>query len=373
MPHGIPFLERLLHAIAERAGLTGGWTLTRLPEALGTSVAWLRDWPGDGAFAFIVTQADARIAQRLPFPLVNLASHLRVTGLPTVVVDHARIGEMAARHLLDRGFQRFGYYGASGLWFSQLRGESFRRTVVQAGGECKILEGKAGNARRGWGNQQQQLEAWVSTLRPPVGIMASNDLRAGMVLAACRQLNLRVPVDVAVIGVDNDPVFAEFDDPPLTSVSRNDMEVGRQAAALLAHLMAGGKAPAGPIYISPDAIIQRQSTETVAVTDSFVAQAISYIRKNIHRGFGVEELLKEVQISRRSLEYHFRRALQSSPYDYMNRMRVEAAKRLLAGPDRPKTSVVSKSCGFQDSRRFRLVFKHHTGITPEAYRRSLEP
>src|SRR5689334_7630986 len=61
VPESVAFVERLLHGIAEYASERGGWTFTRLPDVQGTSVQWLRDWSGDGAFALITTPADGKI------------------------------------------------------------------------------------------------------------------------------------------------------------------------------------------------------------------------------------------------------------------------------------------------------------------------
>jgi LacI family transcriptional regulator len=370
VPQGPPFVERLLRGIADFARPSGGWTVTRLPEAMGTSIQWLRHWQGGGAFAFISARADARIARRLPFPVINLSSVLRDPGVPTVAVDHARIGELVATHLLERQFKRFGYYGAAGIWYSELRRDSFCRAVTRAGGECMVLEAQPGMGTRTWRDQSRQLERWLSTVQPPIGIMACSDPRAGMVLDTCRQLGLRVPEDVAVVGVDNDPIFSESYEPPLTSVSRNDQEVGRAAAALLERLISGAAPPKSPIFVPPDGIAERRSTETVAVEDADVAQAVRFIAANLHQPFGVEELLREVALSRRSLEYKFRNSLGTSPYEYINQVRVDAAKRLLTSSHALKLAAIATACGFADVRRFRIVFRRLVGKTPAEFRRS---
>ncbi|HVT90714.1 MAG TPA: DNA-binding transcriptional regulator [Tepidisphaeraceae bacterium] len=375
VPQGLPFLERLLHGITDYARQEGGWAFTRLPEALGTSVEWLRHWSGDGAFVLIVTESDARAARRLRFPAVNLASHLPGTGLLTVVVDHGKIGELAARHLLDRRFRRFGYYGAAGLWYSQLRRDGFRQTVLTAGGSCQVCEATSGARARGrWRDQQRQLETWLRSLHPPVGIMASTDLRAGMVLEACRSLGLKVPEQVAVIGVDNDPVFAEFNDPPLTSVSRNDHEVGVQAAAMLARLMRKGMTTRRTrvprlVLVPPDGIVQRGSTATVAIDDPVIHNAVHYIRDHIHENFGMKDLMNHVPLSRRAFEYRFRAALGRSPHHYINSVRIDVARHLLADRRGLKLSAIASTCGFSSLQRFRLVFLRIAGKTPSDYRR----
>jgi LacI family transcriptional regulator len=183
-----------------------------------------------------------------------------------------------------------------------------------------------------------------------------------------------VPEDVAVVGVDNDPVFAEFDDPPLTSISRNDHEVGRQAAAMLASLMTkkpSVRRAAAPrlVRVPPDAIIQRGSTETLAIEDPIVTKTVRYIREHVQERFGVADLLKEAALSRRAFEYRIRAVLGCSPHELVNTLRIDAAKRLLAEEPRPKISAVAAACGFGTPRRFRLVFLRTTGRTPGDFRK----
>jgi LacI family transcriptional regulator len=370
VPQGFPFLERSLHGIAAYARTTGSRNFTRRPDSVGASIEWLKEWPGDGAFAFIVTREDAKLAQRLSFPVVNLASHLEDIGVPSVSVDHAGVGVMGAQHLIERGFKRFGFFGAGGFWYSQMRSESFKRTVEDAGGVCQILESAPGMAQRRWRDEQRQLERWLVGFEKPVGIMCSNDLRAGMLMESCRRLKIRVPEDVAVIGVDNDPVFAEFDDPPLTSISRNDYEVGRQAAELLQRLMNGEPRRHLHIFVPPQGVVARRSTDTVAMNDEIVASVVQYIRANIDKPFGVKELISELTLSRRSLEYHFREALRCSPHDYITNVRINRATQLLSEKPHMKVSAVSAACGFNTPRQFRQAFRRRQNMTPGRYRQA---
>jgi LacI family transcriptional regulator len=156
-----------------------------------------------------------------------------------------------------------------------------------------------------WVDQQEELEDWLATLEPPVGVMASTDLRAGMVLDACQRLSLRVPEDVAVIGVDNDPVACEFRAPRLSSVSRNDYEVGFRAAEFLHRLIQGEPMEKPVILVPPDGVVSRRSTEVLAVEDPLIAGIVQSIASRLHEPFGVDGLLSGRNLSRRRIEQRF--------------------------------------------------------------------
>lgn len=371
-PISLAFIERELQGIAEYARRSGGWSLTRVPEIHSTALGWLRHWQGDGAIVLITTAEDAQIARKLPFPVVNLAGHLAHPGVPTVMADHKAIGRIAAEHLLERRFQHFGYYGTRGKWYSHQRRDGFVETARQAGASCAVLQAaNLPGTRSRWTDQQAELERWLRKLPTPVGILASNDPRAGMVLDACLAIGRRVPDEVAIVGVDNDPVACEYCAVPLSSVARQDRAVGERAAALLDELMRGGRAPAKPIFLPPAGVVLRASTDTLAIGDPYVAAAQRYIQSHLAKPFGVEHVLEAGKISRRRLEQRFRQCLGKTPYAFISEQRVEQARRLLAHPTPLRLTQIAAACGFTDLRRFRLVFRRLTGATPAQYRRSV--
>lgn len=371
-PMGLAFIERLQKGILDYARARGGWTFTRLPELLSPSVAWLRHWPGDGAFVLLTSAADARAARSLRLPTVNLAGHFANPGVPSVTVDHQAIGRVAAEHLLERRFIRFGFYGVRGKWFSTQRRDGFRAAIKAAGGEYAVLEaGAPTETGTFWRDQQKELTTWLRKLRPPVGIMASSDLRAGLVFEACARLGLRIPDEVAILGVDNDPVACDFCQPPLSSVSRNDFRVGYEAAALLDRLIRGAPPPKAPILVPPDGVVERRSTATLAIEDSHIASLVRFIRGHLGECFGVERLLAQSKLSRRRLEHRFRETLGRSPYEFINELRVSHARRLLQEMENRSLEEIAAACGFSEPRRLRLVFRKLTGTTPARYRQTV--
>jgi LacI family transcriptional regulator len=370
LPSGVSFIERILKGILDYSRPQRDWTYIRLPERLDPSLEWLHTCDCDGAFIMISTEEAAKIARFLPMPVVNLTAHLEAPDLPTVMVDHREIGRLAARHLIERGFSRFAYYGTSDLWYSRARREGFQEIIESMGGACAILEVPSKvNGREQFLVQHDKLKNWLAAAQAPLAIMASTDLRASMAADACMQVGLRIPEDVALIGVDNDPA-SEFHDPPLSSVSRNDAKVGLSAAALLDHLMGGGTPPANTILVPPDKIVCRRSTETLAIEDSRIAKAVAYIYKNVHRPFGVEELVCVASMPRRTFEHHFIEKVGMTPYLFINKCRVERAVVLMASSTKRSFTEIASLCGFSDLHRFRLVFRRLMGISPSVFRTS---
>ena len=373
-PLAPPHLVQVLHGITDYACQRGNWVLSPNPDTYSMSVCSLRGWPGDGVIAMLETAAEARAARALPIPVVNLSGRLRQSSVPRVMVDQEGIGRLAAEHLLERCFRRFGYYGPPDAWFAQLRCRGFTQRVQESGGECSVLEATTapGQSAR-WNHWQQPLVHWLKTLVPPVGILASYDARAAMIVEACAALGLRVPDDVAVIGVDNHEVVCELCSVSLSSIDRNGREIGRRAAALLDRLMRGGPPPASEVLLPARGVVKRQSTEIVAVHDPHVAQVVEYIRGHISEPFGMERLLPLVPMSRRWLEHQFRECLGMTPHQFLCRTRVEHAKDLLTQRQRRPLQEISAACGFTEPRRFRLVFRRLIGLTPAEYRRRHAP
>ena len=376
-PASVPWMAICVQGIAEYAAEHGGWTLLTSPPTLGgaeeqaLTVKALGDWPGHGVIASVGTPAEARAARRLRMPVVNLAGSLKDCGLPRVMVDQQAVGRLAAEHLLSRGLRRLAFYGLRGLWYSQQRQQGFVERAAEASVECDVLEGTiAAHAEASWSRRTAPLVNWLKTLRPPVGILAVHDYRSRVLLDACYQVGLRVPHDVALLGVDNDTTVCEFCQPTLSSILRSARQVGYRAAELLDRLMAGKAPPKSDIFIPPDGVVMRRSTDTVVADNPHVCEAIQLMHDHLGECITVQHIVEHAAISRRLLEKLFRQHLGCTPKEYLGRMRVERAKQLLAGTRKWKVCDVVEACGFGDARTLRRSFTSVEGMTPLQYRRS---
>ena len=377
MPIVVPWMAQCMDGILEYAREHDGWNLlTSPPTLIGAmettlTVAGLKGWPGDGVLAFINDRKEAGDAKRLGIPVVSLGGVLRDPSLPRVMIDHYATGRLAAEHLLERGFRRLAFYGISGPWYARQRREAFVTRAAEAGVACEVFEQKpVTNPRISWQRRLRPLDDWLRTLKPPVGIMAVHDYRARIVLEECLRLGLRVPHDVAIIGVDNDTTVCEHCRPALSSVSRSARRHGYEAAAMLDRLMAGETPEALDVAVPPDGVAARRSTDVIAVDDPHVSAVVHYMHDHLGEIEQITDALAHAPISRRLLEKRFQESLGCTPYHYLCRLRVEQAKRLLASDERPKLHSVALQCGFSSPDRMRLIFLRLTGKAPSAYCRA---
>ncbi len=182
--------------------------------------------------------------------------------------------------------------------WSKWRCEHFCRLAEEAGVPC-LLYGAGGALPASWQAEHAKLVRWVKTLPQPVGILACYDIKAQQLLDACRAAGAAVPDEVAVLGVDNDPVLCELCDPPLSSVIPDARQAGYRAAELLDRWMAGKSVPAEAHRIAPLGIHTRQSTDVLAIDDKGIAATVRLIRQRTCEGINVADLLRQVPLSRR--------------------------------------------------------------------------
>ena len=181
---------------------------------------------------------------------------------------------------------------------------------------------------RVWEREQELLAGWIGKLPTPLGLFACDDDRGREVLEVCRLLGLNVPEDIAVIGVDNDEVFCELADPPLTSIALNAETAGYRAAELLDAMMQGRLRKRRHIVVEALVVVTRRSTDIVAIDDEDISAALKFIRRQGHR-ISVEDVAREVAVSRRNLEKRFRETIGRTVLEEIQLIRLERAKRLL--------------------------------------------
>ena len=306
--------------------------------------------------------------ERAGLPAVDISPAHRDAQLPQVSTDDIAVGRLAAAHLLSLGLPHFAFFGTQSHYFSLLREQGFKQALGAAGPSCDVFMNGSANGAHEQGSNGGALEEWVSALPKPIGILASTDSRAFQILAVCRKLDIDVPNSVALLGVDNDDVFCELANPPLSSIALSTQRIGYEAARMLERLMAGEKPAQRQLLVPPAGVVLRRSSDLPAILDPDVAAAVRYISLHVQDDLQVADVLREVPVSRRSLEQRFLQALGRTPAAEIRRAQVAVAKQLLAETDESMPRV-ALAAGFSSAKQLGASFHHETGITPTVYRR----
>jgi LacI family transcriptional regulator len=335
---------------------------------------WLKTWKGDGIISRLENNDIVRVIRRLKVPVVYLRRVEGPINAPQILTNNADVSRLCFEHLKERGFRHFAFCGFNGADYSDERRDSFVSLVEQAGLRCHVYAGmphpaKADTARyEGLGMQDGGvLVDWIRQLPKPVGLMACNDMRGQQVLDACREIDVALPDEIAVVGVDNDEVLCNLSNPPLSSVAPNAERIGYEAAALLSRMMAGARVSAKEIYIKPRGVILRRSTEVLAIEDKQTAAATRFIREHACEGIDVSDVLQAVPMSRSTLDRRFIENLGYSPKDEILRVRLNRAKQLLAETELP-LALIAERVGLEHVEHFSRIFKNRVGTTPSAFR-----
>ncbi|MGH7980875.1 MAG: substrate-binding domain-containing protein, partial [Limisphaerales bacterium] len=217
-------------------------------------------------------------------------------------------------------------------------------------------------------SMEQSIAAWLASQPRPLALFACNDVRAQQVLNACRESGIKVPEEVAVMGVDNDDVLCNLCEPPLTSIEPNAEELGYRAAALLDRAMHGGHLPNDSTLIAPTRIVERASTDIVAIEDPVTVQAVRFIRDHVGNGIAVKDVLTHVNRSRTDVEQRFRRWLGCSVHSEILRVRIERVQGLLRLTDLNLDQIANRA-GFATAAHVCRLFQRYYHQTPTEYRK----
>lgn len=329
---------------------------------------WLLKWEGDGIICRWTTPELAQHLRKMKIPVVDLNDRFGYLKLPRVGSDMIAIGRMAAEHLLERGFRNIAYCGFTEMEWSLARRRGVEDAVSGVGNFCGALESDIKDVQKFQvERERKRIVKWLKTLPIPVGIVTCNDVRGYHVLDALRGLDLVVPEEVAVVGVDNSATYCNIATPPLSSVRPNTKRVGIEAAALLDRMMSGQKPEEPEKLVPPIEVVTRQSSDVLAVPDPLIARAIQLIRKHACDGWRVEDVLSALSVPRPILERGFRRYLDRSPHEELRRVRLKRVKQLLSETDWTLERIAERA-GFDHPEYMMVQFKRVFGITPTQWR-----
>ena len=349
----------------------GNWSLYLENDPL-CKIPDFESWDGDGIIADLDDPDVYKAVKNLSIPVVGFGggygAYRKEESIPYVYTNNHHIAELAASHLLERGFRRFAYCGLPATpinGWSHERSLKFNEIITSHGFQCSHYSGRSDSPKK-WQMVIQGLTDWLKTLELPIGLMVANDSRARHVLEACSQLGIRVPEDLAVIGVDNDEMMCELATPPLTSIIQGTDKLGYETARIL-DSMIDGEQVAIKSRIEPLGVEVRQSTDVIAIEDPLVSQALHFIRGHACNCIRVEEVASHCNFSLPPIEKNSKQLMVRPVHSEICRIQLQKAKELLTHTEMPLKKV-SQVAGFSTVQYMNAKLKIATGLTPLQYR-----
>jgi LacI family transcriptional regulator len=338
-----------------------GWTLAQVRDP--------KTWNGDGIITRVHDPVEVPALLAPGVPVVDVCRTTPHPRIHSAANDDEATGRLAGEHFLATGHHRFAYCGApEGTW-SKRRECGFADAVGIA--QAKLMTFQ--RPRTWWhkpGPTPTLLKQWVRRLERPIAILAGDDAIGVKLTQACTDLGIRVPDEVAIVGVDNEEVLCELATPALSSIPCDTERMGYEAARLLDELMKQDTKNATKesrhIAVPPLPMVVRGSSDSFATKDEAVLAALRLIHQS-DQAIHVPQVVAVSGMSRRSLELRFRKELNRTILDEIRRTRLDRACRLLISTDQPVAKIALKM-GFSTPQRFHAVFRKQFGMSAGEFR-----
>ena len=330
-------------------------------------------WQGDGIIADFDDPLIGEALADSTLPVVAVGGSYEDAraypkGIPYVATDNHELMKLAYQHLIEAGLTRFACFSlpeAQANRWAQEREKAFRRLLQRDGLHVEVYRG-LGTSAPLWDSAVEQQIAWLHSLPKPIGIIAVTDARARQLLQACLTAGIAVPEQVALIGIDNDPLTRTLTRVPLSSVIQGTETMGRTAAALLHQMLHGKPCVGTQVLVPPEAINVQASSLHQPLGNPYVMQALLFIRQYACQGIKTAQVAAYVGVSRSSLEAHFRKVRGCSVHDEILRFKLAAAAKGLESHELAIADIAAK-CGFKSAQYLHTVFRREFGCTPREY------
>ena len=360
--------RKLLRGMMRYSKENGPWLFYRLSPDFRFgegreewALQWARQWKAD---AIIGRWDDSKmhLLDKLEVPVVLQNNKSRSDFFSNLTGDYDNTGKMAAEYFRKKLYTEYAFFGIKDIVWSEERCEGYRREVEKNNGHFySYMEPITGDDR-------EMIKEWLEKLPKPVALFCCDDAHALFITETCKIAGIRVPEDIAILGVDDDDLLCSISDPTISSIQM-DVENGGSMTCKLLHqqLMSRDKRPFN-VSISPLGIKERSSTSALNIVDPHVLKLVRTIDNSYSQELKMEELLQTVPLSRRSIEMRFKKATGQTIYQYLLSVRVEHFAYLITTTDRSYVDIAYE-VGFRDLTNVSRTFRKYKGCTPLEYRR----
>lgn len=358
--------RQLVTGISRFGNSQGGWRFYQVPQEVYSKVDYMSNvismvknldidaifgqWHG----------IDVDRVKKLGIPIFLYQRQEKILDFPIVRCDNEAVGKMAADHLMGLGIENITFCGINGVVWSRERLDAFRASI----GDTMLEEYLSNDENTDW----LSLRDWLEDLPKPVAIFACNDMMAKTLIEVCLSSGLKVPQEVAVLGVDDDSFICNITTPTISTVKLDFEGIGYKVGSKIERAILCGEYEEDVILHEPVRIIERESTPPLQIKDPYVRKVLDYLQKHYTEDISISDAIRDIPLSRRSIEIRFRKEMSGKTMLHtLTDLRIEKMKTLLEQTDEPVFNAAILS-GFNESTNINRVFKASTGYAPREYR-----
>lgn len=365
--------EQLFNGIYERACYYGWLTLD--VKITGYSIS-----PDTNIIGYLTRRLDVdplvdqMLNKEIPVIRVEDGPNEEFDGtFPAVIFDFVEAGKLAADHFAERNFKNVGFVGNKPWGGYPYLYNSFQKRALEKGLECHLLQVKSPplgtSISKIFEFRSKQINKWLENLPKPIGIFTYHDKNAAAIYATAKEAGMEVPEEVAILGCGDIHTTCNFLPVPLSSIDMNGAKKGREAVELLHQLLHGEKPKETIIVIPPKGIVERQSTNLLAVPDPVVARALRFIWDHFTEQISVDDVAMETGVAKSTLIRKFKKNLNHGVNFEVRRKRLEYSCELLRSTQMTVEDIANAS-GFPSLPYFYTAFTDFNGISPGNYRKT---
>lgn len=349
-----------------------GWQLNcpKNHSNLSTQSGILKDWDGDGCIAMIECDATFNYLRTKKIPIVDLGLRNHQMPIPRMITDNEKIGELAAEHLREFGHKEIFVLDPGNNDMYRERLAHLKKYTKKEGGIVTVLKSatevqneiidelKVIASHRG-----HKLEALS------LAFFAYTDSIAAELISLFLKNGLRIPENIALLGVDNDDLINSSLVLGLSSVDSDQEGLGRASARLMHDLLnPKNRIPKRKIFRhAPKSVVARRSTDCYAVRNPLVSKALHWIQNNFYKGIQATDVAEAMGVTQQGLQKAFAINYIRSPGNEIRHQRIQAVAFLLSTTG-ANLETIAKNCGYHSVNSLINSFKQHYKVTPGKYR-----
>ena len=360
--------RRLLQGLVSYADTHGGCILYPMSnidvERSGHSrkiVSMARSLQVDAIYG-VWYDIDVQAALSLGIPIFVRTNYKVYKEISMATGNYQRIGRIAADFFLHQHYDRYAFLGLKDIIWSEQRLEGFADRLGER--DLSVAAYQADDVSREW----TQITAWLRALPKPVALFTCNDAMARHVTEICLSSGIRIPDELALLGVDDDEFLCNISYPSISSIRLDFEKQGWEIGRAIFEMVGRGQVWVERVPIEPVRIVERMSTRRQEIQDAYVKQIAAFFEDHYQEAFSLDEALAAIPLSRRAIEIRFKKEMAPmTMLSYLETLRISQFRRLLRTTDLSIKEAAARS-GFSDSTNVARLFRKYEGCTPSQYR-----